>query len=68
MKVRIKSHGPLAWQISVQDVETGAMIPVLWDENRTIEIRQRDGMLYARVDISVDEIDVEVPADLVEKH
>jgi hypothetical protein len=68
MKVRIKSHGPLAWQISVQDVETGIMLPVLWDEDHVIEIRQRDGMLYARVDIAIDEIDVEAPADLVGKH
>lgn len=66
VRVKIQTHGPQFWQITVTDADTGKVLPVLWDETHGIELRQRAGILVARVDIEVAVIDAELIAEMAE--
>jgi hypothetical protein len=66
-RIKIQTHGPEFWQITVTDADTGKLIPVFWDEHHGIELRVRDGGIFARVDLMVTEIDAECAAGMMEQ-
>lgn len=59
MKIKIKSHGPAGWQMSVTNAETGELIPVLWNDDCKIVIFQHHGALAALIEVVDIEVDVE---------
>lgn len=67
LKIRIESDGPEAWKLKIIDAETGRSLPVQWGHGgHDIVLCERDGVLVARVDLVVWEIDLEMLAQVTE--
>jgi hypothetical protein len=67
MNVRLQTHGPESWRLSLTDAETGRVIPILLDDTRRIELRDEGGVLVLRCDLMVSEIDIEAVMPVVKR-
>lgn len=70
MRVKIQTHGAESWKLSVRDVETGLLLPVMWGNRGpdgrgdVLEIIERNGVICLRADLIIEEIEIEGYLDI----